>query len=183
VAAAAIVFVVLIAIAFYVVPNVLVPEGVLLPPDLQAARAAIRGNALQAVGAIAIAVGLMLTARSVTLATRSLAITREAQVGDRIAHAIDHLASDKVEVRLAGVYSLERIAQHSPVERDLIFEVISAFASAGSATRSQSDSETEPGVSARRDTAAALLVLGRWSHKSLSSTGDDDVSNASDAGP
>jgi hypothetical protein len=104
----------------------------------------------------------MLTARSVTLAGRSLAITRESQVGDRISHAIDHLASDKVAVRVGGVYSLERISLHAPTERSLIFEVLNTFVDERAAAATQSKSETKSEVPEGRDIAAALTVLDRW---------------------
>jgi hypothetical protein len=114
--AAAAGFAVLIGLAFFVVPVLTIPNlGKIAPDDLAAARGTVRGNALQAVGAIAIGVGLMLTARSVTIATRSLAATREAHLGDRVVHVIELLESDEIAVRVGGVYSLERIAEQAPM--------------------------------------------------------------------
>ena len=160
--AAGTVFVVLIVLAFYVVPVVtLSEEDVPSPEDLAAQRASLRGNALQAVGAIAIGVGLMLTARSVTLAGRSLAVSREAQLGERVAHALDHLASDKIEVRVGGVYSLERLAAQAPQERGVILQVLTSLVRERTETRPQSGSRSESGV-AGPDAEAALDVLNRW---------------------
>ena len=46
---------------------------------------------------------------------------------DRFSQAIAHLASDKVEIRLGGIYTLERIAQESPTEHWLTIEILTAF--------------------------------------------------------
>lgn len=46
---------------------------------------------------------------------------------DRFSQAIAHLASDKMEVRLGGIYTLERLAQDSPSEHWLTIEILTAF--------------------------------------------------------
>jgi Pentapeptide repeats (8 copies) len=46
---------------------------------------------------------------------------------DRFSQAISHLASDKMEVRLGGIYTLERLAQDSPSEHWLTIEILTAF--------------------------------------------------------
>lgn len=48
-------------------------------------------------------------------------------VSDRFSQAISHLASDKMEVRLGGIYSLERLAEDSPSEYWLTIEILTAF--------------------------------------------------------
>ncbi|MFM2304265.1 MAG: hypothetical protein RLZZ135_1675 [Cyanobacteriota bacterium] len=49
------------------------------------------------------------------------------QITDRFNQAIAYLASDKVEIRLGGIYALERIGQESPTEYWLTIEVLTAF--------------------------------------------------------
>ncbi|WP_295615576.1 pentapeptide repeat-containing protein [Chamaesiphon sp. GL140_3_metabinner_50] len=46
---------------------------------------------------------------------------------DRFSQAISHLASDKIEIRLGGIYTLERLAQDSTAEYWLTIEVLTAF--------------------------------------------------------
>jgi uncharacterized protein YjbI with pentapeptide repeats len=46
---------------------------------------------------------------------------------DRFSQAISHLASDKIEIRLGGIYTLERLAQDSAAEYWLTIEVLTAF--------------------------------------------------------
>ncbi len=45
----------------------------------------------------------------------------------RFSQAITHLASDKIAVRLGGIYTLERLAQESPAEHWMAIEVLTAF--------------------------------------------------------
>jgi uncharacterized protein YjbI with pentapeptide repeats len=51
----------------------------------------------------------------------------EKLISDRFSQAISHLASDKMEVRLGGIYSLERLAEDSPSEYWLTIEILTAF--------------------------------------------------------
>jgi hypothetical protein len=48
-------------------------------------------------------------------------------ITDRFSQSISHLSSDKMEVRLGGIYLLERLAQDSPSEYWLTIEVLTAF--------------------------------------------------------
>ncbi len=49
------------------------------------------------------------------------------QLTDRFTQAISYIASDKMEIRLGGIYLLERLAQESPAEQWTIVEVLTAF--------------------------------------------------------
>jgi uncharacterized protein YjbI with pentapeptide repeats len=57
-----------------------------------------------------------------------LDITRQGQITERFTRAIDQLGSEKLEIRLGGIYALERIAWDSP-ERDYstVMEVLTAY--------------------------------------------------------
>ena len=48
---------------------------------------------------------------------RQLQISREGQITERFSRAVDQLGSDKQDVRLGGIYTLERIAADSPADR------------------------------------------------------------------
>ena len=54
-------------------------------------------------------------------------LNREGQITERFTHAIDQLGNTGVDVRLGGIYALERIANDSPRDRETIFEVLAAF--------------------------------------------------------
>jgi uncharacterized protein YjbI with pentapeptide repeats len=54
-------------------------------------------------------------------------LTEQGQVTDRFTRAVEQLGSDKPDVRLGGIYSLERLARDSTPDRSTIMEVLSAF--------------------------------------------------------
>jgi hypothetical protein len=58
----------------------------------------------------------------------NLRLTREGQITERFTRAIDQLGSEKLEIRLGGIYALERIAKDSP-DRDYstIMEVLTNY--------------------------------------------------------
>jgi len=124
---------------------------------LQTARDAARGR-LVAFGAGLFAVGaLVYTARNFSLA-------RQGQVTDRYTKAIEQLGSDKgLDVRIGGIYALERIARDSPRDHPTIMEVLAAF------IREHSREHwppAEPGAEppehrTRPDVQAAATVIGR----------------------
>lgn len=58
---------------------------------------------------------------------RTLEITREGQITERFTRAIDQLGHAHLDVRLGGIYALERIARDSPGDRATIGEVLTAF--------------------------------------------------------
>ena len=87
---------------------------------LQAAREAVRAQLLTLGAGVFAAGALIYTARNFRLAQRQLGLARQTmeltaqgQVTDRFTKAIDQLGSDKPDVRVGGVYALERVARDS----------------------------------------------------------------------
>ena len=74
------------------------------PALLQAARDAARGRLLTLVAGLFAAGALVFTALNFNL-------SREGQVTDRYTKAIEQLGSDKLDVRIGGIYALERVAR------------------------------------------------------------------------
>lgn len=60
-------------------------------------------------------------------AREQLAVIREGQITDRFTRAIEQLGSDKLEVRLGGIFALERIAKDSEPDRWAIADSLVAF--------------------------------------------------------
>ena len=54
-------------------------------------------------------------------------LNRQGQITDRYTKAIEQLGSDKLDVRLGGIYALERIATDSKRDHPTVVEVLSAF--------------------------------------------------------
>jgi hypothetical protein len=76
-------------------------------PLLQTARDAARGRLLTLGAGLFAAGALMYTART-------FGLSREGQVTDRYTKAIEQLGSDKLDVRIGGIYALERVAAAQP---------------------------------------------------------------------
>jgi hypothetical protein len=58
---------------------------------------------------------------------RQVQISREGQITERFSRAIEQLGSDKKDVRLGGIYTLERVARDSPGDRRTIQSVLGAY--------------------------------------------------------
>jgi uncharacterized phosphosugar-binding protein len=54
-------------------------------------------------------------------------LDRDGQITDRFNKAVEHLGSDKLSVRIGGLYALERIAKDSKNDRSTIIEILCAF--------------------------------------------------------
>jgi Pentapeptide repeats (8 copies) len=124
---------------------------------LRMARDAARGR-LVAFGAGLFAVGaLIYTARNYSL-------SRQGQVTDRYTKAIEQLGSDKgLDVRIGGIYALERIARDSPRDHPTIMEVLAAFIREHSREQwppAKAEAEPPPRV-VRPDVQAGVTVIGR----------------------
>src|SRR5215204_6535184 len=103
---------------------------------------------------------------------RTLWLTEQGQITERFTRAIEQLGETnsngepKLELRLGGIYALERIAKDSP-EKDYstVMEVLTAYARQNSSTPSKGTNETtdhkEPRKELRADIKAVLDVVGR----------------------
>jgi hypothetical protein len=105
----------------------------------------VRATVLQAIGGVAILLGAYFTYRQLQTGQEQLEVTRQqaqdaaeqareqlsiaqqGQVTDRFTRAIDQLGHAELDVRLGGIYALERIANDSPSDRTAIAEVLTAF--------------------------------------------------------
>jgi len=62
-------------------------------------------------------------------AQEELRLTRQGQITERFTRAIDQLGSEKLEIRLGGIYALERIDKESPERayHGTVLEVLTAY--------------------------------------------------------
>jgi len=128
---------------------------------------------------------------SLAIATRTYWLTQQGQITDRYTKAIEQLGSEKLDVRLGGIYALERIATDSQRDHPTVVEVLSAFVrehsrdmltaltallqgqSEPAEVRQPSlDLSGDPLPKPRTDVQAALTVLGRLPQQSGVSRGD-----------
>ena len=125
-------------------------------PLLQTARDAARGRLLTLVAGLFAAGALWFTARNFTL-------SREGQVTDRYTKAITQLGDEKLDVRIGGIYALERVARDSARDHPTVMEVVSAFVREHSHEQwpASDPGGQEQARSTRPDVQAAVTVIGR----------------------
>jgi hypothetical protein len=105
---------------------------------------------------------------AVEAAQRTVALTEQGQVTDRYTKAIEQLGSANLDVRIGGIYALERIAHDSARDHPTVMEVLAAFIREHSRELQQPSPEDDPiaDVLRRRtlpDIQAAVTVIGRRS--------------------
>lgn len=85
------------------------------------------GLMIQSLGGIFFVVTAFLTWRNVITAEANLEATEEKMVTERFSKAVELLASEKLEMRLGGIYALERVAKDSEKDYWQVMEVLTAF--------------------------------------------------------
>jgi hypothetical protein len=109
---------------------------------------------------LAVAVGLYITNKANRDQQK---LAQQGQVTERFGTSINQLGSDNLDVRLGGVYALERLMNDASADEANIIEVLSAYIrdhTGNSATVTQatpSPAQSHPAT----DVQAALTVLGR----------------------
>jgi hypothetical protein len=123
----------------------------------------------QIIGGFGLLLGLYFAWRRIEISQQELEATRDQQVTERFTRAIDQLGAtdekgkSRLEVRLGGIYALERLANDSP-NRDYstIMEVLTAYVRENAPrkpTASEPTNKEPPAPLA--DIQAILTVLGR----------------------
>jgi membrane protein implicated in regulation of membrane protease activity len=98
---------------------------------------------------------------SLAMATRTHRLTQQGQITERYTKAIEQLGSDKLDVRLGGIYALERIAKDSRRDHPTVVEVLSAFVREHSdSVHTDSESSVAKYSSRSCRTTASLPVSG-----------------------
>lgn len=82
-----------------------------------------------------------------------LALAQEGQITDRYTAAVDQLGDDAIDVRLGGLYALQRLMQDSPRDHPTIVNVLAAY------LRTHAHTPSKKGADVPADVAAALTIL------------------------
>ena len=121
------------------------------------------------------------TLKSAETALQNVRVAQDSQITERFTRAIGQLGHDKLEIRLGGIYALERIARDSETDHWPVMEVLTAYvrenapwkensspskqvASATSDKQAPAEEEQSPPDDApnpRTDVQAILTVLQR----------------------
>ncbi|MFD9699479.1 pentapeptide repeat-containing protein [Lentzea sp. NPDC059081] len=86
----------------------------------EAAQTALRSSLLQFFGGLLLAAGGAVTWYQVR-------VNKDGQITDRFSRAVEYLANGHVDVRIGGLYVLERIAKDSPQDRRFVQFTIGSF--------------------------------------------------------
>jgi hypothetical protein len=129
-------------------------------PLLQTARDAARGRLLTLGAGLLAAGALLFTARNFWLSS-------EGQVTDRCTKAIEQLGSEKLDVRIGGIYALERVARDFAKDHPTVMEVLAPFIRehSGEQWPPPSPDGQEQERSTRLDVQAAITAIGRRDQK------------------
>ena len=110
-----------ILLGLWQIPQWLLSSKKISTPDKQAElENAYRATLVQTLGGVFFFVTAWLTWRNVK-------VTEEKQLTERFSKAVELLGSDKLEVRLGGIYALERIAKDSEKDYWTIMEILTSF--------------------------------------------------------
>ena len=121
-------FVVFLALALQYIPHLQVAHfGITNPKDLADAENSYRATLAQILGGAAIGIGLYYTWRRINIAEDSLKVSQDGQITERFTRAVDQLGNEKIEIRLGGIYALERIADESDKDYWPIMEILTAY--------------------------------------------------------
>jgi hypothetical protein len=113
---------------------------------------------MQAVTGMVVIGGVVFTAAGLVYTAKTLDTTQQGQVTDRYTSAIEQLGAGEPEVRLGGIYALERLMLDSPRDRRTILEVMAAYVR----THAQDDPPAgSPSLRLAVDVQASLNVIGR----------------------
>jgi uncharacterized protein YjbI with pentapeptide repeats len=111
------------------------------------------------------------TNRNAEAANKNAEAANQKQITERFSKAIEQLASDKPEVILGGIYTLERIARDSAPDQWTIMEVLTAFVRQNAPiikeNESQSPEDQEKFQKLRISIQACLTVIAERQHPDL----------------
>lgn len=124
----------------------------------------------QILGGAAVLTGLFFAWKNIDATNKNLELAKEGQVTERFTKAIEQLGAiddkgkPKLELRLGGIYALERIAQDSEKDQWPIMEVLTAYVREHAQQSNLPVDERNP---PKIDIQAILTVIGQpeWSLK------------------
>jgi hypothetical protein len=136
----------IVALAIKIPAWVRATEAIADPKDRIAIQNELIKTAAQVLGGIFLVSGAY-------FAWQNLLLTRDGQITDRFNHAVEHVGSDRLEIRLGGVYALARIARSSEKDHWPAMQVLCARLRATTKDRA-------PNAALPAEAQAILDVLG-----------------------
>jgi Pentapeptide repeats (8 copies) len=135
-----------------------------MDPTVMAAAIGVGGTVV--VGVVGYWASVRNTSATLDLTRRTLDLTEQGQVTDRYNKAIEQLGSTEIDVRIGGIYALERIAHDSARDYPTVMEVLAEFVRDHSPEQWPPPTVHEagaepPGRTTRPDVQAAPTVIAR----------------------
>lgn len=107
--------------------------------------------------------GLYFTYLNVRTAQENLRVTEEGKLTDRFSKAVELLGSENLDVRLGGIYALERVARDSQKDHWTVMEVLTTFVRENAPYKpyEEGDLEEPAKPKPREDIQAIMTVISR----------------------
>jgi hypothetical protein len=86
--------------------------------------------------------------RRIRAAERQVLVAQEGQITERFTRAIEQLGNERMEVRLVGIYALERIANDSDKDYWTIMETLTAYVRENAPWREQPQNDQGKAIGA-----------------------------------
>ncbi|MDP9069281.1 MAG: pentapeptide repeat-containing protein [Actinomycetota bacterium] len=153
------VFSVAVAVAYFLLilllpPLIITKEDVALGATRIDLQNNLRGVLLQIGGAL-------LLIRGALAAAEQLQLARESQLTERFNRAIDHLAHERPDIRVGGIFALEQLARLSIEHHRQIISLLTAFLQHSAPFHPDKLPSRDAVTPVASDVQAAVTVLGR----------------------
>jgi uncharacterized protein YjbI with pentapeptide repeats len=167
-------------------------KALIKPTELFSIENEARKTLSQIIGGFVVIIGLLLTGANLAItqreAERNRSLALEGQITDRFTKAITQLDSKNgIEVRLGGIYALERIAKDSKRDHWTIMEILTAYVRENASREKQGkfmkpssgkrarNTRQEENAKLPTDIQAVLTVIGRRKIPEMGETGELDL--------
>src|SRR5262249_41978953 len=129
---------------------------------LAADRAKRKRDWVQVLTAVAVILTAIAAVGALFLTRQTIQQGQQGQITDRYNAAVTNLGSSNIEVRLGGIYALQRLMEDSPRDLPTVVQVLCAFVR-NEATPANKPSKSEPAT----DILAALAVVGSRNRENI----------------
>lgn len=157
-------FIVILAAVAWLVPEWAIPRRGLSTAEWLAAKNDLRAIIVQSIGGLAVAAGVVLSWRNLSLASLNTRyaiesgdeerrLVRQGQVADRLTSAVNQIGDESTSVRVGGIYSLELIAAQNKDMVESIAHVLAAYLRDHAQCDETCNAEPVEGTDPRRSTA------------------------------
>jgi uncharacterized protein YjbI with pentapeptide repeats len=137
--------------------------------DRFAAENEARRTLAEIIGGGTLLVGLWFAWRRITTTERRIEIEHNAQVTERLSHAVQQLTENQdLTARLGAIFSLERVAHESSADYATVMQILAAFVRTATPWKPNGEEQGSPPPEEipplREDVQTILTVIGRRQH-------------------